>query len=75
MGWQTLLTALLVLGCAGYAAWSLMPAALRRRLRARLGAKPVADAGGCGGCGGCSDTPAKPGAPQPVHIVRRPPGA
>jgi hypothetical protein len=75
MAWQWLLTVLLVAGCSAYALWSLMPAALRKRLRAVAGIKPVADAGGCGGCGSCSDTPVKPGAPQVVHIVRRPPAS
>ena len=69
MVWQTLITALLVLACSGYAAWSLMPGALRARLR-----PGQAPASGCGGCGGCG--PAAPKAQQQtIHIVRRPPSA
>lgn len=71
MAWQTLVAALLVLACSGYAAWTLMPAALRARLRP---GQPVAS--GCGGCSGCGPAP-KAAAPaaQPVRIVRRPPSA
>jgi hypothetical protein len=69
MGWQTVATALLVLACSGYALWTLMPAALRARLRP---GRPAAWA--CGGCGGCG--PAAPAqAQRPIHIVRRPPSA
>jgi hypothetical protein len=67
MGWQTLVAALLVLACSGYALWTLVPAALRARLRP---GRPAAS--GCGGCGGCG--PAAPPV-QPVRIVKRPPSA
>lgn len=64
---QQCVVALIVLACSGYAAWTLMPTSLRQRLGARLGLKSAAT--GCGGCSGCA--PAKPGAVQPVRIVRR----
>ncbi len=69
MNWQAVVAALLVLGCSGYAAWTLMPAALRARLRP--GQPP---ASGCGGCGGCAPAPARAHA-RPIRIVRRPPAA
>jgi threonine/homoserine/homoserine lactone efflux protein len=75
MPWQLLCTVLLVAGCSAYALWALMPGALRRRLRAATGARAVADAGACGGCGGCGTRAAQPGAPQVVHILRRPPAS
>ena len=72
MIWQTFLTVLIVLACSGYAAWSLMPAALRQKLHpSKAGAQA---AGGCGGCGGCGST-APRAAVQPIRIVRRPPSA
>ena len=79
---QTLLVALLVTGSTGYAAWTLMPAAARRGLAARLLRLPL-PAGfaarlrraatapsGCG-CDGCDSAPAKaaPGAPAAPAIV------
>ena len=72
MVWQTLIAALLVLACAAYAGWTLMPAALRARLRP---GQPVS--AGCGGCDGCGSTKTAKAAPlaQPIHIVRRPPSA
>ncbi len=75
MALQTLITGLLVLACSGYAAWTLMPAALRNRLRLRFGLDTTPAASGCGsGCDGCGS--AKPAAAvQPIHIVRRPPSA
>jgi hypothetical protein len=78
MGWQSTLTALLVAACSGYAAWNVMPAALRRRLAAWAGKPLPATAGGCGGgCDGCAaaGTPAPgrvPGA-SVIRIVRQPP--
>jgi hypothetical protein len=69
MGWQTLIAALLVLACSGYAAWTLMPTALRARLRP---GRPVSS--GCGGCDNCGPAAPKAGA-QPIRIVRRPPSA
>ncbi|OYU75782.1 MAG: hypothetical protein CFE45_32305 [Burkholderiales bacterium PBB5] len=71
---QTALTALIVLACAGYASWTLMPAAWRRTLHRRLlRREPVADAGGCGGCGGGCAAPAAPGGATPITIHRRAP--
>ncbi len=69
---QVLIVTLLVVGCAGYAAWTLMPAALRRPLAGALLSLPLParlrrrceaaarTAGGCG-CDGC-DHAAKPAA-------------
>jgi hypothetical protein len=77
MGWQTLVTAVVVGACAAYALWAVLPAALRRRVALRLG-RPAASAGG-GACGGCSDCgsapPAATGPPGEavIRIVRRPP--
>jgi hypothetical protein len=81
MSWQTLAAAALVLVCSAYAAWALMPQALRRRLQQALGLKPT-PVSGCGGCSSCDDATAakaQQGAGsaggQPVKIVRvvRPP--
>ena len=69
MVWQTLITALLVVACSGYATWTLMPAALRARMRP---GQPVAS--GCGGCGGCGPA-ARKGQQLTIRIVRRPPSA
>ena len=86
---QYLVVALIVLGCAVYASWTLMPAALRRRSAAALAALPwpsaaarwlgrqAASAPGCG-CHGCDRstlaTPkASAGAPTPITFHRRPP--
>lgn len=73
--WQTLVATLLVLACTGYAAWSLMPAALRARLRP--GQPAASGCGGCGGCGPAAGNPAgtSPTKAQPIRIVRRPPAA
>ncbi len=71
---QAFVTALLVLLCSGYAAWTLMPAALRARLLRLVGKESSAAAAGCGGCGGCGPA-AAPKGPQPVKILRRPPSA
>ena len=81
---QILIVALLVVGCAGYALWTLMPAALRRPLASALLAKlpvlPAAlrrkldaaarTAGGCG-CDGC-DHAAKPSKAAPAEPQARP---
>jgi hypothetical protein len=72
MDWQTVVTALIVIGCAAYAVWKLMPAALRQRCRAAFGITAPASAGGCGGCDGCDSPPKPAGAEQVVHIVRMP---
>lgn len=61
---------LIVAGSAGYAAWTLMPAAWRRALSRRLGRTP-ASTGGCGGCDGCGSPAPPPGTPQAIRIVRR----
>jgi hypothetical protein len=68
MIWQLLFTTLLVLGCSVYALWSLMPAALRQRVRAALGRQAVAEAGCGSGCKGCG--PAR-GTEQIVRVIRR----
>ena len=78
---QTLLTGLIVLLCALYAAWSLMPRAARRGLAGLLLRLPLpqrlsrrleksrVSASGCGsGCGGCDS--AAPKAAAPVQIVK-----
>ncbi len=81
---QELIVALIVVGCAGYAAWALMPSALRRAVAARLqhGPWPAPIARGlqkaalaptgCGCDAGCPAKAAKPMAAQPIHIHRRP---
>lgn len=78
---QALIVALVVLACAAYAAWSLMPASLRRMLAtqlvrlplpapiARRLARVLAGTGGCA-CDGC-DAARPPGAAAPVHIRRQ----
>jgi hypothetical protein len=79
MGLQTLVVALVVAGSFVYAAWSLMPQALRRRLAARLLRLPVparwlaplqrvAQAtGGCD-CSGCDRAPGQGGrVPSPTR--------
>jgi hypothetical protein len=72
MDWQTVVTALIVIGCAVYAAWKLMPAALRQRGRTAFGISAPASAGGCGGCDGCSSEPKPASGEHVVHIVRLP---
>ncbi|MBL8308268.1 MAG: hypothetical protein JNM33_16365 [Rubrivivax sp.] len=69
---QNLAVGLIVGTCSAYAAWALMPMALRQRLTARWGLK-ARGTSGCGGCSGCA--PARPAAAQPIHILRRPPSA
>jgi hypothetical protein len=81
---QNLIVALIVAGCTGYAAWVLMPSALRRTLaqRALRWPWPAAVAArlrraatastGCS-CDGCDAKPqAVPGAAQPIRIQRKP---
>ena len=86
---QYLVVALIVIGCAAYAGWTLMPAALRRRSAAALATLPWPQAvarwlagqaapGTGSGCDGCErSTLATPkattGAPIPVTFHRRPP--
>ncbi len=81
---QTLLVAVLVLGCAVYASWTLMPAGLRRRLAQHLLQvrwpsvvtqrlrRHAQAASGCG-CDGCDHAtkPADPAQPQPIRLHRR----
>ncbi len=78
---QTAVVALIVLTCAAYVSWTLMPQTWRRALQRRwTGQEPAA--AGCGGCGSCG-TPAhsaapKPGAAAAVAVIRwqpRRPGA
>ncbi|MDE1926822.1 MAG: hypothetical protein KGI36_06500 [Burkholderiales bacterium] len=69
MNWQALVTALIVVLCVAYAGWSLAPAALRRRVAARLG-RPLPAAGGCAACGACGAPPKPP--VQVIKVWRRP---
>ena len=81
---QTLIVALLVIGCSTYAAWTLMPAAARRAIASMLLKLPLPDAfatkmrkaatvtSGCG-CDGCDHAPAKKAAPQVVTFHPRAP--
>lgn len=67
---QTLIVALLVVGCSVYAAWTLMPAAARRAIASSLLKLPLPNAfalkmhkaatvsSGCG-CDGCDNAPTK----------------
>jgi len=78
---QTMIVALLVLGCAVYATWSLMPSALRRAVARSLLRHPLPEAfarrmrraaaapAGCG-CDGCDHAPAKAAA-QVVRVHPR----
>ena len=86
---QYVVVALIVIGCAVYASWTLMPAALRRRGATALAALPWPGAvarwlagqaapGKGSGCDGCERSmPAVPkasaGAPTPITFHRRPP--
>ena len=72
MDWQILITAVIVTVCATYAAWKLMPGAVRQRCRTALGLPAPATAGACGGCDGCGSAPRPTGGAQVVHIVRMP---
>lgn len=84
---QTLIVALLVVGCSFYAAWTLMPAAARRAIALSLLKLPLPNtfaqkmrkaatvsSSGCG-CDGCDNAPAKaaPKAPQVVTFHPRTP--
>lgn len=73
MNFQSIVVAFLVAGCLAYAAWALMPQALRRMLLAAVRKTPLralfkpslsrADegvSGACGSCGNCSSAAAKP---------------
>jgi hypothetical protein len=84
MLFQTSIVALLVLGCALYATWTLMPAAVRRVLAQRMLRMPLPGpvatrlrrhaqaAGGCA-CDGCDHAPPPRDAsqPQPIRLHRR----
>ena len=75
---QHLLTAMIVLASAVYAAWTLMPAAWRQGLGRRLLKRELVPASGCGSaCQGCSTGPsatALPNGARPITVHRRPPG-
>jgi hypothetical protein len=78
MHWQSLIVALLVIGCSFYAAWALMPSAARRGISGWMLKLPLPAllaapfervaraASGCG-CDGCdrSELKAKPAAGGP----------
>jgi hypothetical protein len=78
---QSLLVALIVLACGAYAAWTLMPSALRRPLArtmlrlslpefvARMLRNAAQPAGACGGCDSCGDSAARP-APSSMPGVK-----
>ena len=82
---QTLIVAMLVTACAGYAAWTLMPGAARRALAGAMLKLPVpallatrlrkaAQASSGCGCDGCDHAPAKAaGAPKTVTVHPRRP--
>ncbi len=75
MDWQTVITALLVASCSGYAVWAVMPVALRRKLAGWVGKPLPAASGGCGGgCAGCGSaaTPATAPGEAVIRIVRQP---
>jgi hypothetical protein len=83
---QSLIVALLVVSCSVYAAWTLMPAGLRRAIAQRLlnwslpallarplrrAMKPASACGGCDSCAGdAADKPAAT-ASKPITIHRR----
>ncbi len=86
---QYFVAALVVIGCALYASWTLMPAALRRRSATALASLPWPGAvarwlagqsapGTGSGCDGCDRSTlavpkASAGAPTPMTFHRRPP--
>ena len=83
---QTLIVALLVIGCSTFAAWTLMPAAARRAIASMLLKLPLPKSiaarmrkaatasSGCG-CDGCDPAPPRsaPKAQQVVTFHPRPP--
>jgi len=84
---QSLIVGLVVLACAAYSAWTLMPAAWRRALAGRLLQRRILAgqgwlqraagsgggcASGCDGCGEAAKPAPAPGAPQVIKIHRRP---
>ena len=84
---QSLVVALLVAGCAVYAAWTLIPAASRRSIAAALLKTPLpgplagfmrrhasaASGCGCDGCDRASPKTAKTATTQPITFHRAPP--
>ncbi len=67
---QSVLTAIIVGGSAGYASWALMPAAWRAAIHRKMGRTP-APVSGCGGCGGgCAAPPSAAAAPPRTAIIR-----
>lgn len=85
MSMQGAIVAVIVCACAVYAAWVLMPAALRRAIAQRLQRGPWPEAlarrlrqaantpAGCACDAGCSAKSPPPGAVQPIRLHRRPP--
>jgi hypothetical protein len=81
MNMQSLLVALLVLGCSFYAAWALMPAVARRAIAAALLRLPLpaglavrlrsaaAASPGCA-CDGCDHAPANKAAAQVSQVAQ-----
>ncbi len=77
---QILIVALLVGGCSTYAAWTLMPAAVRRAIASTLLKLPLPESfaakmrkaasvrSGCG-CDGCDHAPAKAAAPKAQQVI------
>lgn len=59
---QTLLSLLIVAGCAGYVLWTLLlPAGVRRRILAAIGRENAAPVSrDCAGCDGCAPRAATP---------------
>jgi hypothetical protein len=80
---QSLIVAMIVAGCAVYAAWTLMPAVSRRSIAAALLKLPLPAgtaafmrkhsvvASGCA-CDGCDKSVAKPAAPKVQTITLHP---
>jgi ferrous iron transport protein B len=83
MSTQSFIVALMVIACAAYAAWTLMPSGLRRSLAtlilklslpeivARPFRKALKPAGACGGCDSCGDAAAAPKGPATIKLHRR----
>ena len=81
MHWQSLIVALLVIGCSAYAAWTLMPSAARRMfagwmlklpLPALLAApfeRAARATSGCG-CDGCDRSELKPRSATVANTAR-----
>ena len=72
---QTAVVALIVLTCAVYVSWTLMPQAWRLALQRRWTGQEPAAARGCGSCGSCGSSansaPPKSGsAAAEVAVIR-----